>query len=69
MQSGLSALGEQSLGTVRGAISQPFNPNLPRLQEGLQNVGDAPVNQGMTGQAAIMERLAPQQAQEPQRAR
>ena len=64
VQSGLSELGEQSLGTVRGAISQPFNPNLPRLQEGLQNVGDAPVNQGMTGQAAIMERLAPQQAQE-----
>ena len=64
VQSGLSALGEQGLGTVREAIRQPFNPNLPRLQEGLQNVGDAPVNQGMTGQAAIMERLAPQQAQE-----
>ena len=64
VQSGLSALGEQSLGTVRDAISQPVNPNLPRLQEGLQNVGDAPVNQGVTGQAAIMERLAPQQAQE-----
>ena len=64
VQSGLSELGEQGLGTVREAIRQPFNPNLPRLQEGLQNVGDAPVNQGMTGQAAIMERLAPQQAQE-----
>jgi hypothetical protein len=64
VQSGLSALGEQGLGTVREAIRQPFNPNLPRLQEGLQNVGDAPVNQGVTGQAAIMERLAPQQAQE-----
>ena len=64
VQSGLSELGEQGLGTVRNAIGQPFSPNLPRLQEGLQNVGDAPVNQGMTGQAAIMERLAPLQEQE-----
>lgn len=59
-QAGLSGLAEKGIGTVGDAIAQPFNPNLPRLQEGLRNVGDAPVNQGTTGQEAIMSRLAPQ---------
>lgn len=64
VQAGLGKVGEVGLGTVRQVLGQPFAPNLPRLQESLRSVGDAPVNQGMTGQAAIMSRLAPQMAME-----
>lgn len=63
-QADLGGLAEQGIGTVRSAIAQPFNPNLPGLQTSLKSVGDAPVNQGMTGQDAIMARLAPQQTME-----
>jgi len=64
VQAGLGALGEQGIDTVGKAIAQPFAPDLPGLQTSMRDVGDAPVNQGMTGQDAIMARLAPQQAME-----
>lgn len=63
-QAGLAGLATQGIGTVQKAIAQPFDPHLAGLQTSLKNVGDAPVNQGTTGQDAIMARLAPQQAME-----
>ena len=62
VQQALANLGEQGLGTARNVLATGFNPNLPNLQTSLDTSGVAkmPVNAGMTGQAAIMSRLAPQ---------
>jgi hypothetical protein len=62
VQKALSNLGEQGIGTARDVLTTKFNPNLPNLQTSLDTSGVArmPVNAGMTGQAAIMSRLAPQ---------
>ena len=62
VQQALANLGEQGLGTAKNVLATGFNPNLPNLQTSLDTSGVAkmPVNAGMTGQAAIMSRLAPQ---------
>ena len=62
VQTQFANLGETGLQNAQGALSQGFNPNLPKLQTGLDTSGVAamPVNAGMTGQAAIMARLQPQ---------
>jgi hypothetical protein len=62
VQQSLANLGEQGLGTARSVIGTGFNPNLPNLRTSLDTSGIArmPVNAGMTGQDAIMARLAPQ---------
>jgi hypothetical protein len=62
VQKALANLGVQGIGTAQNVLSSAFNPNLPNLQTSLDTSGVAkmPVNAGMTGQAAIMSRLAPQ---------
>jgi len=62
VQQALANLGEQGLGTAREVLATKFNPNLPDIQTRVDTSGIAkmPVNAGMTGQAAIMSRLAPQ---------
>jgi hypothetical protein len=67
---GLSGVSQQALGTVQNALSTPFkfggpdvqtSINNPNVQTGLDTSGVAkmPVNAGVTGQQAIMARLAP----------
>lgn len=62
VQNQFANLGETGLGNAQATLNQSFNPNLPKLQTGLDTSGVAamPVNAGMTGQAAIMARLQPQ---------
>ena len=62
VQKALANLGVQGIGTAQNVLSSAFNPNLPNVQTSLDTSGVAkmPVNAGMTGQAAIMSRLAPQ---------
>lgn len=62
VQNQFANLGETGLGNAQATLNQSFNPNLPKLQTGLDTSGIAamPVNAGMTGQAAIMARLQPQ---------
>lgn len=52
---GLAGLGEQGLSQAQGVLSKPFD---------MSSIAKAPVNAGMTGQQAIMDRLAPQQARD-----
>jgi hypothetical protein len=64
VQMGLANLAQQGVGTASNVLGTAFNPNLPPIQTSLDTSGIArmPVNAGTTGQAAIMQRLAPQLA-------
>lgn len=64
VQMGLANLAQQGVGTASKVLGTAFNPNLPPIQTSLDTSGIArmPVNAGTTGQAAIMQRLAPQLA-------
>lgn len=71
VQSGLSGLAEQGIGTAQRVLGTPFNPSLPNLRTDLGNMESAqgldinglpaaPINAGMTAQQAIMSRLQEQ---------
>lgn len=59
---GLAGLGNAALGTAQNVLGTSFDPNVPRVQTGLNTSGIArmPVNAGTTAQQAIMSRLQPQ---------
>lgn len=52
---GLANLGQQGLWQAQNVLGKPFD---------MSGVAKSPVNAGMTGQQAIMDRLAPQQARD-----
>lgn len=71
VQGALSNLGEKGIGNAQKTFATEFQPNLPGIQTNvgptdvqkgldLSNVAQMPVNAGITGQEAIMSRLAPQ---------
>lgn len=66
VQTDLARLGKTGVGTAQNVLSTPFSFGGPAVQTGLDTSGVArmPVNAGMTGQDAIMARLAPQQARD-----
>jgi len=66
VQSGLANLGEQGIGTARNVLSTPFAFGGPDVQTSLDlsNVAKMPINAGMTGQEAIMQRLEPSLARQ-----
>jgi hypothetical protein len=74
VQMGLANLAQQGVGTASNVLGTAFNPNLPPIQTSIgpggpistsldtSGIARMPVNAGTTGQAAIMQRLAPQLA-------
>lgn len=62
VQTGLANLGEKGLSQVDNILGTPFQYSGQGIQTGLDtsNIAKMPVNAGMTGQQAILDRLNPQ---------
>jgi len=62
----LSNLAQKGTGIASGVLDKPFNFGGPNVQTSLDlsNVAKMPVNAGMTGQEAIMQRLEPSLARQ-----
>jgi hypothetical protein len=66
VQYSLANLGQQGANTASNVLDKPFNFGGPAVQTSLDtsNVAKMPVNAGMTGQEAIMQRLEPSLAKQ-----
>jgi len=62
----LSNLAQKGTGIASGVLDKPFSFNGPAIQTSLDtsNIAKMPVNAGMTGQEAIMQRLEPSLAKQ-----